>query len=105
MTRQSIDLGVSSQDHDAAIEEELESLRSKVEELTDEVGPSPLPSVPDNDTASDFKRGKLHSEIDQRTAEINTLQSLAKVPAPAQKNSGKPGQEVSCTLPLFPISH
>ena len=100
VTRQSIDLG-DSQDHDAATKEELESLRSKVDELTDEVSPSLLSPVPNTDAAPDFKRGKLRSEIDQRTAEINTLQSLAKVPAPTQKNSGKPGQEVSCTLLLF----
>lgn len=102
VTRQSIDLGVSSQDHDATTKEELESLRSKVDELTDEVGPSLLSSVPNTDAAPGFKRAKLRSEIDQRTAEINTLQSLAKVPVPVQKTSGKPGQEVSCTLLLFP---
>jgi hypothetical protein len=39
LTGQSIDLNVSSQDQDGAIEEEVESLRSKVDELTDEVGP------------------------------------------------------------------
>lgn len=38
MTGQSIELEVSSQDNDAVIEGELESLRSKVDELTDEVG-------------------------------------------------------------------
>ena len=101
MTRQSIELGVCSQDHDTTIKEELESLRSQVDELTDEVGSSLLSSVPNTDATPGFKRAKLRSEIDQRTAEINTLQSLAKVPAPAQKNSGKPGQEVSCTLATF----
>jgi len=40
VTRQSIDFGVSSQDHDTATKEELESLRYKVDELSDEVGPS-----------------------------------------------------------------
>ena len=104
MTRQSIDLGVPSQDDDATVKEELESLRSKVGDLTDEVDQFLLSLVPNTDATPDFKRGKLRSEIDQRTAEINTLQSLAKVPAPMQKNSGKPGQEVSYTLLLFPTS-
>ena len=102
VTRQFIDLGVSSQDHDAATKEELESLRSKVDELTEEVGQFLLSSVPTTDAPPDLKRGKLRSEIDQRTAEINTLQSLAKGPSPVQKGSGKPGQEVSCTLLLYP---
>ena len=95
MTGQSIDVKVSPQDHDTVVEEELESLRSKVTELTDEVRLS-LWSFPGTDAASDLKRNKLHSEVDQQTAEINTLKSLTKVPAPLQKNSGKPGQEVSC---------
>jgi diaphanous 1 len=94
VTGQSIDLKVSSQVHDIVIEEELESLRSKVDELTDEVGTPLLSSVPGTDAASDFKRNKLRGEVDQQTAEINTLQSLTNVPAPIQKNSGKPGKEV-----------
>ena len=94
MTRQSIDFKISSQDCDATIEEELESLRSKVDELTDEVGACLLSAVPGVDATSDFKRDKLRSEVDQQAAEINTLQSLTKVPAPMQRNSGKPGQEV-----------
>ena len=102
VTGQSIDLKVSSQDHDAVTEEELESLRSKVYELTDEVGPclfSPFPGV---DPTSGFKRNKLRSEVDQQTAEINTLQSLTKVPTSTQKNSGKPAQEVNCVPPVLP---
>lgn len=99
VTGQSVDLKVSPQDNDAVVEEELESLRSKVGELTDEVGPSLWSSVPSTHAASGFKRNKLRSEVDQQTAEINTLQSLTKVPVPAQKSSGKPGQEVNC-IPL-----
>jgi hypothetical protein len=83
----------------------LESLRSKVDELTDEVGPHLLSLVPGADATSDFKRNKLRSEVDQQTAEINTLQSLAKVPAPMQKNSGKPGQEVNCVHRYFPTTY
>jgi len=40
VTGQAVDFKISSQDHDTVIEEELESLRSKVDELTNEVGPS-----------------------------------------------------------------
>jgi len=101
VTGQSIDLKVSSQDRDGVIEEELEVLRSKVDELTDEVGSYSLSAVPGTDVTSDIKRNKLRSEVDQQTAEINTLQSLTKVPAPVQKNSGKPGQEVSRIPSLF----
>ena len=101
VTGQSIDLKVSSQDRDAVIEEELEVLRSKVGELTDEVGLHLLSTVPGTDVTSDVKRNKLRSEVDQQTTEINTLQSLTKVPTPAHKNSVKPGQEVNCIPPLF----
>ena len=101
VTGQSIDLKVPSQDHDAVIEEELESLRSKVHELTDEVGPCSFSPVSCVNATSDFKRNKLRSEVDQQTAEINTLQSLTKVPTPVQKNPGKPGQEVISVLPVF----
>lgn len=48
VTGEPVDLKTSSQDHDAAIEEELETLRSKVDQLTDEVGISflsPLPAI------------------------------------------------------------
>jgi diaphanous 1 len=48
-----------------------------------------------------FKRNKLRSEVDQQTAEINTLQSLTKGPPPLQRGSGKPGQEVNCVQPTF----
>ena len=101
VTGQSIDPMVSSQDHDAVIEEELESLRSKVYGLTDEVGLCLFSSVPSVDATSNFKRNKLRSEVDQQTAEINTLQSLTKAPTPMQKNSGKPGQEVNCVPPVL----
>ena len=101
VTGQSIDIKVSSQDHDA-VTEELESLRSKVYELTDEVGPRLFSSFPSVDTTSGLKRNKLRSEVDQQTAEINTLQSLTKVPASTQKSSGKPAQEVNCIPPVLP---
>ena len=105
VTGQTIDLKASSQDHDATIKEELESLRSKVDELTDEVGPSALSLVHVTDRFSGFKRSKLRSEVDQQIAEINTLQSLTKVPAPMQKNSGKPGQEVGVVTPVLLTVH
>lgn len=105
MTGQAVDFKVSSQDHNAIIEEELESLRSKVDELTGEVGPSLFSLVPGTNVASGLKRNKLHSEVDQQTAEINTLRSLTKVPTPMQKNSGKPGQEVNCIHQPFSIAY
>ena len=105
VTGQSIDLKISSQDHGAVIEEELESLRSKVHELTDEVGPCLFSPVPGIDATSDFKRNKLRSEVNQQTAEINTLQSLTKAPTPMQKNSGKPSQEVNCVPPAFSTTY
>lgn len=101
VTGQSIDLKVSSQDQDAVIGEELEVLRSKVDELTDEVGPYFSSAVYGTDVTLDLKRNKLRSEVDQQTAEINTLQSLTKAPVPMQKNSGKPGQEVNRVPPPF----
>ena len=103
MTGQPIYLETSSQDHDTSNEDELETLRSSVEQLTDEVGPSLLSPAPTADATSDLKRNKLRSEVDQRTAEINTLQSLTKVPAFMQKNSGKPGQEVNWVPPVISI--
>lgn len=105
VTGQSIDLKVSSQDNGAVVEEELEYLRSKIDELTDEVGPCLLSAILDTDAKSDFKRSKLRNEIDQQTAEINTLQSLTKVPAPIQKNSGKSGQEVNRIPPSFSTTY
>lgn len=95
MTGQTIELKISSQDHEAAIEEELKTLRSKVDQLTDEVGPFLLSPVPTTKATYNLKRNKLRSEVEQQAAEINTLQSLTKVPAPMQKH-GKPGQEVDC---------
>lgn len=105
MTGQSIDLKVSSQDHNAVLEEELEFLRSKVDELTEEVYSSSSSSAASTNTTSDFQRNKLRREVDQQTAEINTLQSLTKLPAPMQKNSGKPGQEVNGIPSLFSTTY
>jgi hypothetical protein len=101
VTGQPVDLETSSQDHDAAIEEELEILRSKVDQLSNEVGSFLLSLLPAINVISDLKRDSLRREVNQQAAEINTLQCLAKVPTPTQKNSGKPGQEVDC-IPSVP---
>lgn len=100
MTGQSIEFTASSRDHDAPIEKELETLRVKVGQLTEEVGPFLLSPVLVTNTTYDLKRNDLRSEIDQQAAEISTLQSFTKVPILMQKNSGKPGQEVNCVPSL-----
>lgn len=46
VTGQPIDLETPSKGHGTVIEEELETLRSKVYQLTDEVGPLLLSHVP-----------------------------------------------------------
>lgn len=102
VTGQSIDLKTFSQDHNAAIEEELETLRSEVDRLTDEVGSLLLSPSPAPDATFNLKRNHLRSEVDQQAAEINTLESLTKAPVPTQKNSGKPGQEVNSVPPVSP---
>ena len=102
VTGQPVDLKTSSQDRDAATEEGLETLRSKVDQLTNEVGTFLLSLLPAINAISHIKRNSLRREVDQQAAEIHALQSVTKVPTPAQKNSGKPGQEVNCIPSVFP---
>jgi hypothetical protein len=55
VTGQPVDVKVSSRDHDTAAEEELESFRAKVDELTNEVGPDLLSAVPGTDADIRFQ--------------------------------------------------
>ncbi|GLB34079.1 putative diaphanous FH3 domain contatinign protein [Lyophyllum shimeji] len=74
ITGQELEVKAASES-DSFIEQELEELRSKVEELSDE-------------------RTELRNELNQKVAEINTLKSLPLgLPVPQAKSLGKSGSE------------
>ncbi|TFY78768.1 hypothetical protein EWM64_g5245 [Hericium alpestre] len=73
ITNQHLDVNtLSPTDARIVFEQELEALRSQVEELSDE-------------------HSRLRDELDQRTAEITTLRSLS--PGTQGRNNGKAGQD------------
>jgi hypothetical protein len=56
------------------VEQELQDLRSTVEELSDEVRPYSLPKL---STFSIFRsEGELRNDLEEKIAEIDTLKSL-----------------------------
>jgi hypothetical protein len=74
------------------VEQELESLRTKYEELSDEVR-AMLSGV--HFLANVFQRTDLRNKLNQQIAEMNTLKSLPlNLPVPHAKSTGKAGSEV-----------
>ena len=73
------------------VEQQLEELRSQVEELSDEVGIALNITICILNLC--IQRTELRNELNQQIAEINTLKSLPlSLPVPNNKGAGKGGE-------------
>lgn len=91
ITGQELDVKAVS-DSDSIVELELEALRSKVEELSDEVSISARITIKKNlNLITSVQRTKLRNDLNQQIAEVNTLKSLPLgIQAAQTKSSAKP---------------
>ena len=84
------------------VEQELEALRAKYEELSDEVRSDDILIS----LANLNQRTELRNKLNQQIAEMNTLKSLPlNIPVPNAKASGKGGPEVRVVTLSFIQSH
>ncbi len=91
ITGQELEVKAASES-DHIVEEELESLRTKVEELSDEVHTIRV-FLPSNKQRFVSQRTKLKNELNQQIAEMNALKSLP-LGGSQGKPPGKGGPEV-----------
>jgi diaphanous 1 len=95
-TGQAIDVVAGDQSARAVVEEELEVLRARVEELSDEVWLPCFAHV--RHVLSAAQKSKLRDEFNEQTAEVTILRSLPlNIGASPPRRPSNGGQEVCGT--------